>query len=263
MENGKKDRILVSAKKIFLEKGYRETKITDIASAAGVSPATIYLYFDGKKDLFDALQIPEAEDFHPQFENRRSEIVHAALIMFGDKGFDGTTMDMIAKQMGYSKATLYQYFENKEDLFSTVMKETPFHFNFTSIKPRIDNYDLKSAIKEIGLCYLAIFDAPERIAFTKTIIQDSKKYPEISNMYHKNGIGYVARCVTDYLIKFQSQLREEIDLYLAAKTYVGSLFAFAVQYKVVVGVDRQYSDVEIVDLSSDIFIRGIMKSPDI
>ena len=61
MESGKKDRILEVAKKIFLEKGYKETKITDIAKAAGISPATIYLYFNGKKDLFDSLQIPEAE----------------------------------------------------------------------------------------------------------------------------------------------------------------------------------------------------------
>lgn len=259
MESGKKDRILEVAKKIFLEKGYKETKITDIAKAAGISPATIYLYFNGKKDLFDSLQIPEAEDFHPQYENKRGEIIHAALIMFGEKGFDGTSMDMIAKKIGYSKAALYQYFENKEDLFSAVMKETPFHFNFINIKLKIDTYDLRTAIKEIGMSYMSLFDTPERIAFTRTIIRDSNKHPEISNMYHKNGIGYVSQCVTDYLEKFGDQIRSDIDLYLAAKTYIGSLFAFAVQYKIIIGVDQKYSDEEVVELSTDIFIRGITK----
>ena len=141
----------------------------------------------------------------------------------------------------------------KKKLFSAVMKDTPFHFNFTTIKPEIDNCDLKSAIEKIGIAYMSIFDTPERIAFTRTIIRDSNKHPEISNMYHKNGIGYVAQCVADYLEKFKIQLRPDIDLYLAAKTYVGSLFAFAVQYKIIIGVDRQYTDEEIVKLSSDIF----------
>lgn len=84
-------------------------------------------------------------------------------------------------------------------------------------------------------------------------------HPEISDMYHKYGIGYVAQCVADYLEKFKDQLRPDVDLYLAAKTYVGSLFAFAVQYKVIIGVNQKYTDKEIVDLSTDIFVRGIIK----
>lgn len=259
MEGDKKTAIIDAARKVFLEKGYKETKITDIAKTAGVSPATIYIYFSGKKDLFDSLEIPEVKDLHPELDNKRSTILRAALLMFGEKGFDGASMDMIARQIGYSKATLYQYFENKEELFSAVMKETPFHFNFTTIKPEIDSSDLKSAIEKIGIAYMSIFDTPERIAFTRTIIRDSNKHPEISNMYHKNGIGYVAQCVADYLEKFKEQLRPDIDLYLAAKTYVGSLFAFAVQYKIIIGVDRQYTDEEIVKISSDIFLRGILK----
>lgn len=256
----KKEKILEVAKDIFLEKGYKETKIADIAKAAGISPATIYLYFKGKKSLFDTLHIPEAKDFHPQYESKRTEIIHAALIMFGEKGFNGTSLDMIAKQIGYSKASLYQYFENKEALFSAVMKETPFYFSFMDIKPKIDNYDLYSLIHEIGMSYMNLFNTPERIAFTRIIIWDSNKHSEVSDTYHKYGIGYVAQCVVECLKKFEDQLRSDVDLYLAAKTYVGSLFAFAIQYKVIIGVSQTYSDQEIVELSTDIFIRGIKKS---
>lgn len=259
MENEVKKKILDTAKELFLKKGYKETKIIDISKAAGISPSTIYLYFKGKKDLFDALKIPEAESYHPQFDSNRSAIMQTALLLFGEKGFDGTSMDMIARELGYSKATLYQYFDNKEDLFAAVMKETPFHFNFVHIKPQIDNTDLKSAIIEIGMNYMSIFDTPERIAFTKSIIRDSNKHPEISAAYHKNGIGYVSQCVADYLTRFKDQLRPDIDLYLAAKTYIGSLFGLVIQYKIVIGVERQYTDKEIVETSAGIFIRGIMK----
>lgn len=255
MHNSVKENIMDTAKKVFLEKGYKKTKIIDIAKAANISPSTIYQHFCGKKDLFEALDIPEITDLEP----RRSEIIQTALLLFGENGYNGTSMDIIAKKSGNSKATLYQYFKSKEELFSAVMKETPFHFNFLKIKPEIDRYDLKSAIKKIGLSYMSIFNTPERIAFTRSIIRDSNKHPEVSKIYHKYGIGYVSQCVVDCLEGAKTQLIDGIDLYLAAKTFVGSLFAMAIQYKIVVGLDRNYTDEEIVETSAEIFIRGITK----
>ena len=41
--------------KIFAEKGFAATKLEEVAEAAGVSKATIYLYFDSKTDLFTAI----------------------------------------------------------------------------------------------------------------------------------------------------------------------------------------------------------------
>ena len=46
----------------------------------------------------------------------RENIVSAASILFMEKGIAATSMDDIAKAAGYSKATLYVYFENKEEI---------------------------------------------------------------------------------------------------------------------------------------------------
>lgn len=259
MDDNTLTKILNPAKMLFLEKGYKATTINDIARAANVSPSTIYLHFNGKKELFRSLGIPKAEEFDPRAETRRVEILQIALLLFGENGFDGTSMDMIAKKCGFSKALLYQYYDSKESLYSAVMKETPFHYNFLSIQPEIEKEDLLSAIKKIGLAYLSIFKTPERLAFTRAIIADSNKHPDVGPIYHKNGIGYVSNCVTNCLEKAKDQLLPDIDLALAAKTYVGSLFGLAVQYRVVVGVERTYSDEEIVNTSAEIFIRGISR----
>lgn len=40
----------------------------------------------------------------------------AASALFMERGIAGTSMDDIAKAAGYSKATLYVYFENKEEI---------------------------------------------------------------------------------------------------------------------------------------------------
>lgn len=48
----------------------------------------------------------------------RENIVSAASVLFLEKGIVATSMDDIAKAAGYSKATLYVYFENKEEIVS-------------------------------------------------------------------------------------------------------------------------------------------------
>ena len=46
----------------------------------------------------------------------RENIVSAASTLFMERGIAATSMDDIAKAAGYSKATLYVYFENKEEI---------------------------------------------------------------------------------------------------------------------------------------------------
>lgn len=48
----------------------------------------------------------------------REKIASAASVLFMEKGIAATSMDDIAKAAGYSKATLYVYFENKEEIVS-------------------------------------------------------------------------------------------------------------------------------------------------
>lgn len=48
-------RILDSARKIFLEKGYEQTSIRNIASEINYSPGSIYFYFKDKNEIFHEL----------------------------------------------------------------------------------------------------------------------------------------------------------------------------------------------------------------
>lgn len=51
----------------------------------------------------------------------RENIVSAASILFMERGIAATSMDDIARAAGYSKATLYVYFENKEEIVSILV----------------------------------------------------------------------------------------------------------------------------------------------
>jgi TetR/AcrR family fatty acid metabolism transcriptional regulator len=51
----KRDRILRAAVKVFAKNGFYDTRVSDVAKAAGVADGTIYLYFKSKDELLVSL----------------------------------------------------------------------------------------------------------------------------------------------------------------------------------------------------------------
>jgi len=52
---GRRREILEAAAEVFAEKGFQRATMKEVASAAGVAPGTIYLYFQHKRDLLMAI----------------------------------------------------------------------------------------------------------------------------------------------------------------------------------------------------------------
>ncbi|WP_371346785.1 TetR/AcrR family transcriptional regulator [Ancylobacter sp. IITR112] len=54
-ESSKRRDIIDGARKVFFEKGFDAASMDEVAKAASVSKATIYVYFSSKEELFEAL----------------------------------------------------------------------------------------------------------------------------------------------------------------------------------------------------------------
>ena len=124
----------------------------------------------------------------------RRNILRAAESLFLEKGIENTTMDNIAKTADYSKATLYVYFKNKEEIISSITLISMQMFHEQVVKAVSQNSDclqqyyalcdamvefqrdyplyFDSLLKEINIdidlpdtpkVYRDIFDAGERI----------------------------------------------------------------------------------------------------
>jgi len=61
-----------------------------------------------------------AERREEEKERRRLEIIEAAEALYADKGWDAVTMDQVARRARLSRALLYVYFKDKEDLLFAV-----------------------------------------------------------------------------------------------------------------------------------------------
>ena len=47
--------LIAAALELFTERGFAATRLDDVAARAGVSKGTVYLYFDSKEELFEAV----------------------------------------------------------------------------------------------------------------------------------------------------------------------------------------------------------------
>lgn len=147
----------------------------------------------------------------------REHIASAAQTLFMEKGIQVTSMDDIARVAGYSKATLYVYFENKEEIVIVLVLESmkklyaylsdAFHEEFTTKKI----YDrLCNALLQYQKEYPFYF----QIALDKIDIEfeEGTYLPEEKETYR------VGEKINECMIQFlrdgikQGDIRKDIDL---------------------------------------------------
>lgn len=66
---------------------------------------------------------PSSPDVGKRGASTRRRIVEASLELFAEYGFFNTSVDAIAKSAGVSRATLYQYFPSKDQIFHELLDE--------------------------------------------------------------------------------------------------------------------------------------------
>ena len=70
----KRNQIMVGAKRAFMERGFDAAGVNNICQIAGISKSTLYVYFDSKEDLFEAI-IEQERDRLFQFGTKIAEII--------------------------------------------------------------------------------------------------------------------------------------------------------------------------------------------
>lgn len=248
-----------AAEQCFLKKGYKETRIRDIASAAGVSPAAIYMHFENKEKLFESLDIPEARELNPEHERLQAEIMRVALFLFGSKGFQKTSMKDVADAAKISKATLYKFCDSKEDLLAKVLQASTFNVTAKRIKPK--EVDWRENVKHFGRVYLQLSHDPERMALLRCVVSESHNFPAIGQLYYEKGFlsgccdiaAYLQQLIDDSKI----QLREGFDLLTAVHTYFGSLQSFLLMSSVVPNENFHVDADEYLNITTEVFLNGV------
>lgn len=70
---GKRELIIEAAIQVFSQKGYHNTRMEEIAQAAGIGKGTIYEYFDSKLQLFQSMMEDSLQVYFRRMEVQKTE----------------------------------------------------------------------------------------------------------------------------------------------------------------------------------------------
>ncbi len=85
---------------------------------------------------------------HP---SKQQDIVEAAYRLFKENGFYATGVDLIMREAGVSKRTLYKYFSSKNDLIVAVL--THYHSTYQDRLEQLLNQSNATAVDKIALIF--------------------------------------------------------------------------------------------------------------
>lgn len=174
----KRERILRAAIKIFSQKGFFNSKVSEIARAAGVADGTIYLYFKNKDDLLISL-----------FEEKMGDVVADVRRRIGAGGnaieklriFIENHMDLLERESGlveviqvelrqstkflkdYTPVKFFEYLEVISDILEEGKREG-------ILRPDLN----------VSVARRAIFGALDELCLTYVLSRKPKYHPSVT-----------------------------------------------------------------------------------
>ena len=106
----KKKYILETARKVFVEKGFKKVTMKDIVEACGISRGGLYLYFDSTSQIFMEVMRLETQEADDVFSDSIKEDATAAdiLILF----LQEQKKELLRRKDTLTQAIYEFYFEN-------------------------------------------------------------------------------------------------------------------------------------------------------
>ena len=116
----KKKFILETARKVFMEKGYKRVTMKDIVEACEISSGGLYLYFNGTDEIFLEVLRMESEEADDLFEVSIEEdaTVTDILTLF----LNEQKKELLRKKDTLTQATYEFYFENELPKKENILK---------------------------------------------------------------------------------------------------------------------------------------------
>lgn len=159
-----REKILQSAHHLFLDKGFDEISIRNIAEAIEYSPATIYLYFKDKNEIFYALHGEAFKIFNSYLaEVAKIKNPFDRLIKLGEKYIEFTFSNPQYYDIMFIMDAPMNCDENSEDwkegtkahcFLEGIVEECKKNGNFKNLDTKILSFTIWSYMH--GMCSLAL-----------------------------------------------------------------------------------------------------------
>jgi TolC family type I secretion outer membrane protein len=185
-----------------------------------------------------------------QRDDRREQILEAAMHLFAEKGFDRTTVDDIADACGVAPGLIYHYFDSKASLLRAILQRYRFPEMVAEILRRPHKPTLEETLTEIAHAYLTMLH--ENAPFALMLRSEVERNPEVARV-----VGVVAKTVKELICRYLARqkragvIRKDVDAEVFARVFFSTLMEFFIaQHRLTPILHR---------LSPKRFVRGLVR----
>lgn len=173
------------------------------------------------------------------------QVITGARTVFMRAGFEGASVDEIAREAGVSKATLYSYFSDKRLLFMEVAKaecrvQTEAAVHEIDFESPVEDV-LRQAARRMTRFFLS--NVGQQVY--RIVVAESGRFPELGREFWESGPKRVREVLTEF---FQAAVaRGELriqDFELAADQFP-ELCKARLHTRMAIGIQTEFSDAEI------------------
>jgi len=194
-------------------------------------------------------------------EERKRIIVAAAIQLFSERGFRGTTTRELAAAAGVTEPVLYQHFETKRDLYSALIESKSMEGQErvdAVLGPHLANTDDRVFFTRLAELILECYtDDP---AYIRLLLFSALEGHELADLFYERELVGFYKIIADYIRRRIAQRAfRKMDPALAARAFVGMVADHGLCRLLFNDNILKLSQKELVDGMVRMFLRGISR----
>ncbi|MEM6303688.1 MAG: TetR/AcrR family transcriptional regulator [Pseudomonadota bacterium] len=185
------------------------------------------------------------------------QVLAGAREVFMADGFEGATVDDIARAAGVSKATLYSYFPDKRLLFIEVANAECLRQSREALDAIEMDAPPRVVLAQAGHHFLRFITSTFGQQIFRICVAESDRFPEIGQRFYASGPAVMRREMATYFAGAQARGELLIDDFVLAADQFGELCKADIWTRLIFGVSKGVTDAEIdrvVDGAVDTFV---------
>jgi AcrR family transcriptional regulator len=192
-------------------------------------------------------------------EDRREQIMEAALRVFARKGFAGATNKDIAREAGITAGLIYHYFANKEALLKAIIEERSPVQLLRELPPEMRDLPPETLLRYLLQQMLALVEDEKFMQLLRVYLSELIHNPDVSPL----GIPAIqegTKFLEDYLArKMENGELRRVDPTLAAQVIMGSIMDVVLRRQVLRDpVMLRYTHEQIVEGVVSTALQGLL-----
>lgn len=192
-------------------------------------------------------------------EERKKQIINAAMKIFAEKGFQGTKTKDIAKAAGISEAMIFKFFKNKEDLYKAIISSTVKDHSreISLLQSKASN--LPTVLKDFVLHVIELNEKDP--TFTRLMLYSSLEEHEFAHNFMETHLLGETEEFTKAIEKgIQAGEYREVNARLVAQIFHYLIGGYCIQ-RFVLGTNKNlpFDNNEVAETMVDIFLNGLRK----